>query len=174
MAFATQFELLDPKVHANKMFDCGHDEMNRFLKRYADKNRKLGLSSTWVLPETVENKNEQKMKLGAYYTLASATVKQDIIPYDKKLPAYPVPVVLLARMAVDKRYQKQGLGKKTLVTALRKALELTEKGLPALGVVLDVLDDDAWSFYQRFDTFQTFDDDPMRLFISMQLIKQLG
>ncbi len=82
MAFATQFELLDPKVHANKMFDCGHDEMNRFLKRYADKNRKLGLSSTWVLPETVENKNEQKMKLGAYYTLASATVKQDIIPYD--------------------------------------------------------------------------------------------
>ncbi|GFO73313.1 toxin [Bathymodiolus japonicus methanotrophic gill symbiont] len=174
MAFAAQFELLDPKLHANKVFDCGHDEMNQFLKRYADKNRNLGLSATWVLPEQDEGQGEQKVKLGAYYTLASSTVKQEDIPYDKKLPAYPVPVVLLARIAVDRHYQKQGLGKKTLITALRKALELTEKGLPALGVVLDVLDDNALSFYQTFDDFQPFDNNPMRLFISMKVIRQLG
>ncbi|BCG66020.1 MAG: hypothetical protein methR_P3892 [Methyloprofundus sp.] len=174
MAFAKQFQLLAPKIHANKMFDCGHDEMNVFLRRYADKNRVLGLSSTWVLPEESDNKNEQKMKLGAYYTLASSTVRQELIPFDKKLPAYSVPVVLLARIAVDKHYQKQGLGAKTLITALRKAVELTEKGLPALGVVLDVLDDNAWSFYQRFDAFQPFTNNPMRLFISVQVIKQLG
>jgi len=174
MSFAAQFELLDPKLHANKVFDCGNDEMNQFLKRYADKNRKLGLSSTWVLPEQYGDGSEQKMKLGSYYTLASSTVTREEIPHDKKLPAYPVPVVLLARIAVDKHYQKQGLGKKTLITALRKAAELTEKGLPALGVVLDVLDSDALSFYQTFDDFQPFDNNPMRLFISMKVINQLG
>ncbi|WP_080522919.1 GNAT family N-acetyltransferase [Methyloprofundus sedimenti] len=142
--------------------------MNQFLKRYADKNRKPGLSSTWVLPEQIEAKGEHKMKLGAYYTLASSTVKQEDIPYDKKLPAYPVPVVLLARIAVDRHYQKQGLGQKTLITALRKALELTEKGLPALGVVRDVLDDNALSFYQKFDDFQPLDNNTMRLFISLR------
>lgn len=174
MAFASQFELFDPKSHANKLFDCGNDEMNQFLKRYADKNRKLGLSSTWVLPEQQSRDSEAKIKLGAYYTLASSTVTRAEIPHDKKLPAYPVPVVLLARIAIDKHYQKQGLGKKTLITALRKAAELTEKGLPALGVVLDVLNDDALSFYKTFEDFQPFDNDPMRLFISMKVVKQLG
>ncbi|TXK93703.1 GNAT family N-acetyltransferase [Methylococcaceae bacterium CS1] len=174
MAFASQFELLDPKSHASKVFDCGNDEMNQFLKRYADKNRKLGLSSTWVLPEQQASDSEAKTKLGAYYTLASSTVTQSEIPHDKKLPAYPVPVVILARIAIDKHYQKQGLGKKTLITALRKAVELTENGLPALGVVLDILNDDALAFYKTFEDFQPFDNDPMRLFISMKVVKQLG
>jgi GNAT superfamily N-acetyltransferase len=174
MAFATQFELLDLKCHANKKFDCGNNEMNQFLRRYADKNRKLGLSSTWVLSEQDNDASEQKLKLAAYYTLASSTVKQIEIPHDKKLPVYPVPALLLARIAVSKHYQKQGLGKKTLITALRKAAELTEKGLPALGVILDVLDNDALSFYQTFDDFRPFSNNPIRLFISMNVIKQLG
>jgi GNAT superfamily N-acetyltransferase len=76
--------------------------------------------------------------------------------------------------SLNRHYQKQGLGKKTLITALRKALELTEKGLPALGVVLDVLDNNALSFYQKFDDFQPFDNNSMRLFISMKVIRQLS
>ena len=91
----------------------------------------------------------------------------------KKLPAYPVPVVLVARLAVNCAFQKQGLGEKTLVTALRQCVSLTDKGLPALGVVLNVLDDEALAFYQRFDVFQSFTDNPMRLFVPMSLLRQV-
>lgn len=168
-----QFVLLDAKQHDLKSFDCGKPEMNQFLRRYADKNKKLGLSSTWVLAEQLAQNETKKLKVAAYYTLASATVSREEIPSDKKLPAYPVPVVLIARLAVNRVYQKQGLGEKTLVTALRQCVRLTDKGLPALGVVLDVLDQQALAFYRSFDSFQGFTDNPMRLIVSMNKLRQI-
>ena len=111
-----QFVLLDAKQHDLKRFDCGKLAMNQFISRYADKNRKLGLSSTWVLAEKTSPREHKKAVACAYYTLASATVSREQIPSEKKLPAYPVPVVL--------------------VTALRQCVCLTDKGLPALGVVM--------------------------------------
>jgi hypothetical protein len=50
---------------------------------------------------------------------------------------------------------------------------LTEAGLPALGVILDVLDEDALRFYQHYELFESFTDDPMRLFVSMHVLKQM-
>jgi hypothetical protein len=173
VTLAGQFVLLDAKQHDCKKFDCGKPEMNLFLSRYAVKNRKLGLSSTWILPEKQLQDKFKKASIEAYYTLASATVSREKIPIENKLPAYPVPVVLLARLAVNCCFQKQGLGEKTLVSALRQCVYLTDKGLPALGVVLDVLDHDALGFYQRFDIFQTFTDDPMRLFVPMHVLRQI-
>ena len=114
MAFAQCVVLLDPQQHDVKQFDCGKSDMNVFLSRYADKNRKLGLSATWVLTEHTED-NANKALIATYYTLASSTVSREQLPTDKALPAYPVPVVLLARLAVNRCFQKQGLGEKTLV-----------------------------------------------------------
>ena len=173
MTFANQFVMLDPQQHDVKTFDCGKPEMNLFLSRYADKNKKLGLSATWVLVTQQNQDDTKKAMIGAYYTLASTTVSREQIPTDKNLPAYPVPVVLLARLAVNHCFQKQGVGEKTLVSALRQSVCLTDKGLPALGVILDVLDNDALRFYQQFDVFQTFTDDPMRLFVSMNVLRKL-
>lgn len=172
MAF-TAFVLLDTKQHDVKSFDCGKLEMNLFLSRYADKNRILGLSSTWVLPESLPEGEVKKAHIRAYYTLASTTVSREQIPTDIKLPAYPVPVVLLARLAVNGCFQKQGLGEKTLVSALRQCVCLTDKGLPALGVILDVLDNDALGFYLKFNVFQLFTDEPMRLFVPMKVLRQI-
>ncbi len=173
MTFASQFVLLDLQQHDVKTFDCGKPDMNVFLSRYADKNKKLGFSATWVLVTQQQQDDTKKALIGAYYTLASTTVSREQIPADKNLPAYPVPVVLLARLAVNSGFQKQGLGEKTLVSALRKSVCLTDKGLPALGVILDVLDNDALRFYQQFDVFQSFTDDPMRLFVSINILKKL-
>jgi hypothetical protein len=173
VTFAEQFVLFDPKQHDVKSFDCGKPEMNLFLSRYADKNRTLGLSSTWILPENLLQDEAKKAHIGAYYTLASTTVSREQIPTDKRLPAYPVPVVLLARLGVNNCFQKQGLGEKTLVSALRQCACLTDRGLPALGVILDVLDNDALGFYQRFDVFQSFTDEPMRLFVPMNVLRQI-
>lgn len=173
MTFASQFLLLEQQQHDVKSFDCGKPDMNQFLSRYADKNRKLGLSATWVLTTQQPQDNIEKATIAAYYTLASTTVSREQIPTDKNLPAYPVPVVLLARLAVNRCFQKQGLGEKTLVSALRQSVTLTDKGLPALGVVLDVLDNDALGFYQKFEVFQPFTHEPMRLFVPMNLLRKI-
>ena len=67
MKLAVQFVLLDTKQHDCKNFDCGKPEMNLFLNRYADKNRKLGLSSTWILPEKLPPDEFKKASIGASY-----------------------------------------------------------------------------------------------------------
>lgn len=144
-----------------------------FLSRFAVKNMRLNLSRTWVLPVVSEEKSPQKMRIAAYYSLASSTVMREEIPSDRRLPGYPVPMVLLARLAVDELFQGDRLGEKTLITALQKSVELTEAGLPALGVIVDVLDEDALRFYQHYEMFEPFTDDPMRLFVSMHVLKRI-
>lgn len=173
MAFQPEFVSADHTQHDLKAFDCGKPDMDTYLARFAVKNMQLGLSRTWVLPVVNQDQGTHKSKIAAYYTLASSTVTREEIPTDKSLPGYPVPVILLARLAVDKQYKKQRLGEKTLITALRKAVALTETGLPALGVILDILDDDALGFYQHFEMFEPFTDNPMRLFVSMRTLVQI-
>lgn len=151
----------------------GKPEMDQFLIRFALKNTSLGISKTWVLLD--DDKGERKKcPVAAYYTLAIGTVTRETLPANyHKLPSYPVPVTLLARLAVSKEYQKRGLGSKTLVTALRQASSLGDKGLPSVGVVLDVLDEDALNFYNRYEMFHPLSDAPVQLFVSMQVIKQI-
>ena len=172
MALQTAFVPVDPDHQDVRRFRCGQPTLDNFLIRHASKNAKLGLSMTWVLLDN-DRQGRKKSPVAAYYTLASGTVTRETLPTDQSLPAYPVPVTLLARLAVATAYQGRGLGGKTLVTALRQTVQLSERGLPAFGVVLDVLDDDALRFYQHFQAFQPFSDDPMRLFMPMQTARQL-
>jgi len=60
-----------------------------------------------------------------------------------------------------------------LITALRKSRELTQAGLPALGLVLDVLDEEALAFYQHYDFFLPLPGDPMRLFVPMAALEEI-
>lgn len=172
MAIQQDFVALNPSHFDVKAFDCGKPDMNSYLARFAAKNIGLKLSMTWVLPGN-ELVMGEKTPIAAYYTLASYTVSREEIPTDERLPGYPVPVVLLARLAVDHRFQGQRLGEKALVSALRYSVTLTERGLPAMGLILDVVDEDALAFYQRFDLFQPFTDDPMRLFVPMRVVEQI-
>jgi len=146
--------------------------MDEFLRRYAANNMKLGVNNTWVLP-VLEEPQPAKARIAAYYTLTPHTVKREEIPFDKSLPRYPVPAVLLARLAVDEWFAKQGLGEKTLVTALRKSVEITDAGAAAVGLIVDVLDEDALTFYQKYELFEPFTDDPMRLFVPMHTLRQV-
>ncbi len=172
MAIQQDFVALNPSHFDVKAFDCGKPDMNSYLARFAAKNIGLKLSMTWVLPGN-ELVMGEKTPIAAYYTLASCTVSREEIPTDERLPGYPVPVVLLARLAVDHRFQGQRLGEKALVSALRHSVTLTERGLPAMGLILDMVDEDALAFYQRFDLFQPFTDDPMRLFVPMRVVEQI-
>ncbi len=170
MPLVQAFVVLDKGLHDLKTFDCGKPSMNEFLARYASKHGKLGLSRTYVL---AEKKKTGKASIAAYYTLAACTVTRSEIPARQSLPAYPVPVVILARLAVDRRYQGVGMGAKTLVHALRQSAGLSKAGLPAYGLILDVLEQQAKAFYRHFALFESFTDDPMRLFVSMKTLEQI-
>ena len=171
MQLCQSFVPVDNKKHLIKNFDCGKPDMNSFLSRFSVKHTKLGLSRTLVLP--VDDLTSNKTPIAAYYTLAATTVSRQDIPASQSLPCYPVPVTLLARLAVDVNYQGNRLGEKSLVYALRHAVRLCDEGLPSLGLVLDVLDKDSLGFYQRFDFFHKFTTDPMRLFVPMTALGKI-
>ena len=156
--------------HHLKGFDCSKASMNTFLSKFAEKHSKLGLSRTYVLPEKTLMK---KAPIAAYFTLTTSSVIKEQIPAKQSLPQYPLPVVLVARLAVDIRHKGTGLGGKTLIYALREAVALSKAGLPAYGLILDVLDTEALGFYQHFEMFEPFTDDPMRLFVSMKTLEQI-
>ena len=170
MLLEQAFSEVDKKLHDLKSFDCAKPPMNEFLARYAVKHGKLGLSRTYVL---AEKQAATKKSIAAYYTLAASTVTRSELPTSQSLPGYPIPVVMLARLAVNKHHQGKGLVAKVLIYALRQAAKLSTSGLPAYGLILDVLDEDALAFYQRFNMFLPFTDNPMRLFVPMKTIEQI-
>lgn len=168
-----EFLPLDPHAINVKTFDCGKEAINVYLRRYAAKNMALNLNRTFVLPFTTQDSTtgdtSEKPEVAAYYTLAHRTLVREELPDPSRLPRYPLPVILLAQLGIDQRFHRQGLGAKTLVYALRHAYQIASnpKALPALGVVLDVLDHDALAFYQSFDFFLPLTDNPMKLFVPM-------
>jgi GNAT superfamily N-acetyltransferase len=169
-----EFSSLDPRTINVKTFDCGKEAINVYLRRYAAKNMALNLNRTFVLPDTTENTSE-KPEVAAYYTLAHQTLVREELPDPPRLPRYPVPVILLAQLGIDQRFHRQGLGAKTLVHALRHTYQIASNpnGLPAMGVVLDVLDHDALAFYQSFNFFWPLTDNPMKLFVPMASLAAL-
>ncbi|MYB35283.1 MAG: GNAT family N-acetyltransferase [Gammaproteobacteria bacterium] len=113
--------------------------------------------------------------MAAYYTLAHLTLGRKKLPNPSRLPRYPVPVILLAKLGIDQRFHRQGLGAKTLMHALRHAYQIScnPRGIPALGIVIDVLDQDALIFYSCFDFFLPLTNNPMKLFAPMESLETL-
>lgn len=149
-------------THDRDGFDCGEPSLNDYLKRFAVQNAKQGLGRTWVAAT-------DGGAIGGYYTLVSSSVSFDIVP--KKLPRYPVPVILLARLAVDLRYQGQRLGADLLLDALERAAEVADE-IGVYAVVLDALHERAQSFYLKYG-FESLTDDQLHLYLPIKTIKQL-
>ena len=170
MTPSSLFVELDRAVHDRKSFDCGKQELNLFLQQFAARHRAAGISMTMVLPA-----KENKAEICAYYTLSHTEIKRQALPKSvaKTLPHYPIPVMLIAQLAVNRKVQGQGLGKITLIRALQHAGEIN-KHLPSYAVVVDALDDQVQGFYERFG-FTVLDTQGhrKRLYLAMQTIVQL-
>jgi predicted N-acetyltransferase YhbS len=151
--------------HMREGFDCGKPSLNDFLHGLGSQYEKRNLGRTYVaLPEA-----DQRV-LG-YYTLASGSIAAEGLPAKeaKKLLRHAVPVVLLARLAVDRSVHGRGLGGFLLRDALNRSLDLSEK-LGIHAVVVDALDDEAKAFYERFG-FLPLRDDALRLFLPLSTIR---
>lgn len=108
-----------------------------------------------------------------YYTLAAGAVVFEHLPTDasKKLPKHPVPVVLLARLAVDQSFQGKGLGERLLLDALQRSLDLSA-GLGVHAVEVDALDDAAAAFYRKYG-FTPLLDDPLHLYLPIVTVEDI-
>jgi len=136
------------------------------LRQYASQHQKKNIGRVYVAIEP----GEQRV-LG-YYTLANGSVEFQSVPQAKGLPCeYPIPVILLARLAVDRTTQGQGLGAVLLFDALKRAAEASEVSA-AYAVIVDALDEQAKKFYLHYH-FEESLDDPMRLFLPMHDIRKL-
>ncbi len=154
------------KHHCRASFDCGQESLGTYLKQYGRQNDERGLSRTFV---AVEAAGEATI-LG-YYTLSNGSVFFENLPAER-LPRYPIPTVLLARLAVDKSHQGRGLGRILLLDALRRAARVSqEAGVFAVEVV--ALNEEARGFYLKYG-FQSLADDRMHLCLTLKTIRRLG
>lgn len=139
-----RIEPYDKSRHDRSRFRCGQPELDEFLRTQVSQYEKRRLGKTFVAVHPPDNG-----VLGCF-TLASSAVVFAHLPADlaKKLPKHPVPVVLLARLAIDQATQGQGLGEMLLMDALARSLQLSELlGVHAVEVL--AIDDSAARFYAK-------------------------
>lgn len=119
MSWAKEFIGLDKAIHDRASFDCGEVELNEFIRTKAAKYMTAGISRTMILPASVPLP-DGKYPICTFYTMAPSSIRRETLPTKrmKNLPRYPVPVFLLAQLAVHSEYHGQGLGKITLIKAL--------------------------------------------------------
>ena len=144
-------------------FDCGQPELNRYLQRYAWSNQKANSAQTYVACSG--------SKIVGYYSLSVAGVDHIHAPdrIVKGLAKHPVPVMLLARLAVERDFQRQGLGAALLKDALLRTLQAADiAGIRAL--LVHAKDEAARQWYLRFD-FEPGPINSMHLFLLLKDIQ---
>ena len=148
-------------------FDCGTENLNDFLKRYALQNLKKNINVTIV---AVSEENPRKI-LG-YYSVSMAQVNFENLPdgLAKGIPRYPVPAMRIGRLAVDRAAQGAGLGSELLRHALYRALELSRKVGTCI-VLVDAIDENAKRFYEKYG-FVSLVDLPLSLVLPMETIAE--
>ncbi|MFA5647774.1 MAG: GNAT family N-acetyltransferase [Bacteroidales bacterium] len=154
--------------HRKKEFSCGKEMLDNYLHKQANQDIKRKLTACFVL-----NDKETDLLKG-YYTLANNSLSQNLIPAEflKNLPASykSIPTTLLGRLAIDNRFQKQGVGKLLLIDALKRSYE-TSKSIGSFAVVVDPIDESAERFYDKYGFIKL--PDSGKMFLPMNTIKTL-
>lgn len=144
-------------------FDCGEPALNLYLQRFALINQKAGSAQTYAC-RTAD-------RIAGFYSLAVGSVVHQEAPprITKGLAQHPVPVIILARLAVDTRDQHKGLGQALLKDALLRTLQAADiAGIRA--VLVHAKNDTARGWYKSFD-FEPSVTDPYHLFLLLKDIR---
>jgi GNAT superfamily N-acetyltransferase len=144
-------------------FDCGAPALNLYLRNYALQNQKKGIVRNYVTTRIGSK------AIVAYYSLVYAAIDQKRLPAKlvKGLGKYDLPVMLLARLAVDHREQGQGLGKALLKDAILRTIQAAE--IAGLKLLLVHAKDGAAAEFYRKHGFEPVVDDPLKLFLPVPL-----
>ena len=151
-------------LHLVKTFKSGKHPLDLFLKRHAFKNQEADSSQTYVVLRN-------RVVVG-YYTLTVGSVDRADCPpgiTDEMPPDYPIPIILLARLAVDQTEQGHGLGKALLTDALRRIASAAEI-VGARAVLVHAIDTQAKAFYEHFN-FEEFPSGTRHLMLSLKDVR---
>lgn len=155
------------REHVLGAFDCGQPDLNAWLIKYALQNQSASSAQTYVglVNDTVVG----------YYSLAVGQVEYADASerLRKGLARHPVPIMLLARLAVHKEWQGKGVGRALLRDAILRTVQASEiAGIRAL--VVHAKDDAAKRYYEQYD-FISSPTDPLHLFVLLKdLHKMIG
>lgn len=151
-------------AHDLSSFDCGKPEFDKWLRGYALASQKADLARTWVLIEDD--------RVIGYFSLVMGHVRAEDAPQKlvRGVPAYPVGMVLLARLAVDGVAQGRGFGADLLAYALVLACRAGEVVVAPL-VAVDAIDEQAAAFYRRWE-FLPIPAQPLKLYRRIKDIRR--
>lgn len=152
--------------HEVDAFACGKDPLDLFLQRFALGNQKAGSAQTYVVCRA-------ERRVVGYYSLAVGAVEyaDASARVGKGLARHPIPVMLLARLAIDRSEQGKGLGKALLKDALLRTAQAADiAGIRAL--LVHAKDDEARAWYEGAD-FEPSPTDPYHLFLLMKDLRSL-
>jgi GNAT superfamily N-acetyltransferase len=146
-------------------FDCGNSILDDYLKRYARQNHEGGIAKTFVAVDRSE-----LSKIDGFYTVSASDIEFESLPEStrKKMPAYPIPAILIGKLAVDKSAQGQGLGGELLVDALLRSVKIAQE-IGVFAVRVDAIDLKAKEFYLKYE-FIALQDEPLKLFLPIKTI----
>jgi GNAT superfamily N-acetyltransferase len=147
-------------AHDTSDFDCGKAELTDWLLRHALASHRADGARVFVV--------HRGGRVIGYHALAAGSVEREEAPgrIRKGLARHPIPVILLARLAVDRREQGQGLGSALLKDALLRVVAAAEE-IGARALLVHAKDEEARAFYERFD-FEPSPTDPLHLFLLMK------
>ena len=136
--------------------DCGNDQLNTWLLDHALASQRADLARTYLALEDDA--------VVGYVSLTTGSIRREDAPkrYARGMARHPIPTILIARLAVDRRHQRQRLGSRLLAEALHRAVAASDVAAARL-VIVDAIDEDAAHFYRRWG-FIDVPENPLRLF----------
>ncbi|MEE9338283.1 MAG: GNAT family N-acetyltransferase [Methylococcaceae bacterium] len=167
-----QFRVLTTKDDRSA-FCCGNIELDRFFQRYAGQNQfRHHIGITYIL--LTDN------KIVGFITVSAGEIAVDDLPSQsrQRLPEYPLPVMRIARLAIDKQFQELGLGKKILRSSFELALNMKAQ-YGCIGIVVDAKQESIVFYHNLgFLTLETLAGElgdrpqPKPMFLSIKTIEQ--
>jgi len=155
------------KQHDRDGFSSGQPALDEFIRHRVSQYEKRRLGKTFVAVQPGAT------RVIGFYTLAAGALEFEQLPdlSTRLLPRHPVPVVRLARLAVDRSVQGQRLGEGLLLDALQKTLDLSAN-LGVHAVAVDAIDETAAAFHRKYG-FTALRDRPLQLYLPIAVIDKL-
>lgn len=161
-------ERYDAARHDVTGFRCGNELLDRWLVRYASQNQRRDAARTFVAADGVQT-------VYGYYTLLAGQIDHhEATPETSKglSQHFPIPIAILARLAVDVGRQGQGVGAALLNDALVRVVRASEQ-VAIRAVVVHAIDERASSYYERFG-FQALSDATRTLMVTLAELRAAG
>lgn len=160
-------EPLEPP-HNVDHFECGREQLDRWLRAYARQGKRRDTARTFVVCRQGET------DVVGYYTLVASQVKQSEATREVQSGTskhFPIPVCLIARLAVDRSEQGVGLGRSLLLDALQRT-EHASRSVAMRAVLVHALDEEAAAFYAHFG-FKPATAEPLTLMVPLEAVRRV-